>query len=262
MLVSVVQQYEAAISIHISPSRSIPHITPSQSSRLSQTEVWAASVPEHLPTSYLWYTWQCIYVTASLSLSLSLHPLLCPRLFSACVSIPTLQIDSSVPISRFYINVLIRNNFFFSFCFTSLRVTYSRCIHLTTGQFSSVAQLGPTLCDPMNHSTPGLPVHHQLPEFTQTHVHWVCDAIQPSHPRSSPSPPVPNPSQHQSLFQWVNPMNKWMSGLVDGWKSLFAQRLTSAGSLPVIMVSRSKTMRLGFPWICLQVVKWQMRSLS
>ena len=57
---------------------------------------------------------------------------------------------------------------------------------------------------PMNHSTPGLPVHHQLPEFTQTHVHWVRDAIQPSHPLLSPSPPVPNPSQHQSVFQWVN----------------------------------------------------------
>ena len=56
----------------------------------------------------------------------------------------------------------------------------------------------------MNRSTPGLPVHHQLPEFTQTHVHWVGDAIQPSHPLSSPSPPAPNPSQHQSLFQWVN----------------------------------------------------------
>ena len=56
----------------------------------------------------------------------------------------------------------------------------------------------------MNHSTPGLPVHHQLPEFTQTHVHRVGDAIQPSHPLSSPFPPAPNPSQHQSLFQWVN----------------------------------------------------------
>ena len=71
-------------------------------------------------------------------------------------------------------------------------------------QFSSVAQSCPTLCDPMNRSTPGLPVHHQLPEFTQTHVHWVSDAIQPSHPLSSPSPPTPNPSQHQSLFQWVS----------------------------------------------------------
>ena len=71
-------------------------------------------------------------------------------------------------------------------------------------QFSSVAQLCPTLCDPMNRSMPGLPVHHQLPEFTQTHVYRVGDAIQPSHPLLSPSPLAPNSSQHQSLFQWVN----------------------------------------------------------
>ena len=71
-------------------------------------------------------------------------------------------------------------------------------------QFSSVAQLCPTLCNPMNCSTPGLPVHHQFPEFTQTHVHRVGDTIQPSHPLSSPSLPAPNPSQHQSLFQWVS----------------------------------------------------------
>ena len=71
-------------------------------------------------------------------------------------------------------------------------------------QFSSVVQSCPTLCDPMNRSTPGLPVHHQLPEFSQTHVHRVGNAIQPSHPLSSPSPPAPNPSQHQGLFQWVN----------------------------------------------------------
>ena len=69
---------------------------------------------------------------------------------------------------------------------------------------TSVTQSCPTLCDPMNCSMPGLPVRHQLPEFTQTHVHWVGDAIQPSHPLSSPSPPAPNPSQHQGLFQWVN----------------------------------------------------------
>ena len=68
-------------------------------------------------------------------------------------------------------------------------------------QFSSIAQSCPTLCDPMNRSTPGLPVHHQLPEFTQTHVHRVSGAIQTCHPLSSPSPPAPNPSQHQSLFQ-------------------------------------------------------------
>ena len=75
---------------------------------------------------------------------------------------------------------------------------------LSSVQFSSVAQSCPTLCNPMNRSTPGLPVHHQLPEFTQTCVHQVSDAIQPSHPLSSPSSPAPNPSQHQSLFQWVN----------------------------------------------------------
>ena len=71
-------------------------------------------------------------------------------------------------------------------------------------QFSSVVQSCLTLCDPMKHSTPGLPVHHHLPEFTQTHFHRVNDAIQTSHPLLSPFPPAPNPSQHQSLFQWVN----------------------------------------------------------
>ena len=75
-------------------------------------------------------------------------------------------------------------------------------------QFSSVAWSCPTLCDPMNRSTPGLPVYHQLPEFTEIHIHRVSDAIQPSHPLSSPSPPVPNPSQHQSIFQWVNSLHE------------------------------------------------------
>ena len=76
-------------------------------------------------------------------------------------------------------------------------------------QFSSVAQSCPTLCDPMNRSTPGLPVHHQLPEFTQTHVHRVSDAIQPSHPLSSPSPPAPNPSQHQSFSSESTLCMRW-----------------------------------------------------
>ena len=71
-------------------------------------------------------------------------------------------------------------------------------------KFSSVTQSRPTLCDSMDCSTPGFPVHHQLPELTQTHVHWVSDAIQPSHPLSSPSPPAFNLSQHQGLFQWVS----------------------------------------------------------
>ena len=69
---------------------------------------------------------------------------------------------------------------------------------------SSVAQPCPTRCDPMDCSTPGHPVHHHLPEFTQTHIHWVGDAIQPSHPLLSPSPPAFNLSQHQGLFQWIS----------------------------------------------------------
>ena len=75
-------------------------------------------------------------------------------------------------------------------------------------QFSSVAQSCLTLYDSMNHSSPGLPVHHQLPEFTQTQVHQVGDAIQPSHPLLSRSPPAPNPSQLQGLFQWVNSLHE------------------------------------------------------
>ena len=96
---------------------------------------------------------------------------------------------------------------FLSFWLTSLCITLSRSIHVYTNdrtlflfQFSSVAQSCPTLCDPMDCSTPGLPVHHQLLEFTQTHVHWVSNAIQPPHPLSSPSPPTFNLSQHQGIF--------------------------------------------------------------
>ena len=88
---------------------------------------------------------------------------------------------------------------------TVLKVT--TCI---TFQISSV-QLCLTLCNPMNRSTPGLPVHHQLPEFTETHVHRVSDFIQPSYPLSSPSPPAPNPSQHQSLFQWGEILSQYFS---------------------------------------------------
>ena len=75
-------------------------------------------------------------------------------------------------------------------------------------QFSSVAQLCPTLCDSMDCSMPGLPVHHQLPEITQTHVHWVSDAIQPFHPLLSPSPPAFNISQHQGTFWWVSSLQQ------------------------------------------------------
>ena len=84
----------------------------------------------------------------------------------------------------------------------SFKTLWNNCQYQSV-QFSSVTQSWPTICDPMNHSMPGLPVHHHLLELTQTHVHWVHDAIQPSHPLLSPSPPAPNPSQHQGLFQWV-----------------------------------------------------------
>ena len=76
-------------------------------------------------------------------------------------------------------------------------------------QFHSVAQLHLTLCNPMDYSTPGFPVHHQLPELTQIHFHWVSDAIQPYHPLSSPSPPAFNLSQHQGLFKWVGFSVRW-----------------------------------------------------
>ena len=106
-----------------------------------------------------------------------------------------------------------------------------RCSTSLIIQFSSVTQSCPTLCDPMNCSTPGLPVHHQLLEFTQTHVRWVSDAIQPSHPLLSPSSPAPNPSQHQSfpmsqLFAWggqitgVSASASFLPEYTQGWSPL------------------------------------------
>ena len=87
-------------------------------------------------------------------------------------------------------------------------LTAARLLVFSSVQFSSVAQSCPTLCDPMDRSTPGLPVHHQLPELAQTHVHQVSDAIQPSHPLSSPSLPAFNLSQHQGLFKWVSSLHQ------------------------------------------------------
>ena len=123
----------------------------------------------------------------------------------------------------------------------------SHCIRLA--QFSSFAQSCPTLCNPMNCSTPGLPVHHQLLEFTQTHVHRVGDAIQPSHPLLSPSPPTPNSSQHQSLpmsqlFAWGSQstgvsalasffpkkFQGWSPSEWIGWISLQSKRLSKISS--------------------------------
>ena len=102
------------------------------------------------------------------------------------------------------VQILLLRNTLWSPCPKLISLHLQSLLYPNSVPFSSVTQSYPTLCDPMNRSTPGLPVHHQLPEFTQAHVHWVDDAIQPSHPLSSPSPSAPNPSQHQSLFQWVN----------------------------------------------------------
>ena len=115
---------------------------------------------------------------------------------------------SNVPITGILLEQgnMLNSWYLFAKRFFQRQTTDSMCIflHFSSVQFSSVAQPCLTLCDPKNHSTPGLPVHHQLLEFTQTHAHRVGDAIQPSHPLS-PSSPAPNPSQHQGLFQWVNP---------------------------------------------------------
>ena len=133
---------------------------------------------------------------------------------------------------------------FFFFTFLSLFFFCSLFLHfafchvleilknvISSVQSSSVAQSCPTLCNPMNRSVPGLPVHHQLPEFTQTHVHQVSDAIQPSHPPSSPFPPAPNPSQHQSfpmsqLFAWsgqstgVSALASFLPKNIQDWSPL------------------------------------------
>ena len=108
------------------------------------------------------------------------------------------------------------------------QIFHACCLRVSSVQFSSVTQSCPPLCDPMNRSTPGLPVHHQRPEFTETHIHRVSDAIQPSHPLLSPSPPAPNPSQHQSfpmsqLFTWggqstgVSALTSFLPKKSQGW---------------------------------------------
>ena len=98
-------------------------------------------------------------------------------------------------------------------CTSSWEPYRSRQVNRLSVQFSSVAQSCPTLCNPMDCSMPGLPVHHQLPEFTQTHIRWVGDAIQPSHPLSSHSLPAFNLSQHQGLFKWVSSSHQVAKGL-------------------------------------------------
>ena len=147
-------------------------------------------------------------------------------------------------------------------------------------QFSSVTQLCPTLCDPMNRSTPGLPVHHQLPEFTQTHIHWVSDAIQPSHPLSSPSPPAPSPSQHQSLFHestlaWggqsigVSALASFLPKKSQGWSPSVPGTLKNlpqhhSSKAPILQGSAFFTVQLSHPYMTTEktiaVTRWTLVS--
>ena len=127
-------------------------------------------------------------------------------------------------------------------------VSGSLQFHGLSLQFSSVAQSCPTLCDPMNRSTPGLPVHHQLPEFTQTHVHRVSDAIQPSHPLSSPSPPALPASESfpmSQLFTWgsqstgVSALASLLPKNTQDWSPLYSPwnslgQNTGVGSLSLL----------------------------
>ena len=141
-----------------------------------------------------------------------------------------------------YLPITLIITLVFKSSFTQHKIKHKNLI----SQFSSVTQSCPTLCDPMDHSMPGFPVHHQLPEFTQTHVHWVSDAIQPSHPLSSPSPSTINLSQYQGPFKWVTsshqvakllefqlyhqtfPMNikEWFPLGLTGWISLQSKGLS------------------------------------
>ena len=148
---------------------------------VKKAQVRADWVPQTLSS-------ECVCVCVSVSVSVCI----CIQLVAHLEGMLTV----SIMCGKCY---LIPKNIYFCFMITPKPLTVFSSV-----QFSSVTESCLTLCDPMNRSTPGLPVHHQLTEFTQTHVHQVSDAIQPSHPLSSPSPPDPNPSQHQVLFQWVN----------------------------------------------------------
>ena len=115
-------------------------------------------------------------------------------------------------------------------------------------QFSSVAQSSLILYNPMNRSTPGLPVHHQLPESTQTHVHWVGGTIQPSHPLSSPSPPALNLSQHQGLFQWLSSSHQ----VAEYWS--FSFNISPSNEHPGLISFR-------MDWLDLLAVQGTLKSL-
>ena len=106
--------------------------------------------------------------------------------------------------NKLQVYFLLKTRFWFSYGDVHFRPTVMFILDISSVQFSSVAQSSATFCDPIDCNTSGFPLYHQLPELTQTHVHWVSDANQPSHPLSFPSPPASNLSQHQSIFKWVN----------------------------------------------------------
>ena len=114
------------------------------------------------------------------------------------------KVDKKKSIFNVYSIIILTCKFTCNF----LNFSSSFLLFISSVQIILVAQSCLTLNDSMNLSTPSLPVHHQLQKSTQTHAHWVGDAMQPSHPLSSPSPPAPNPSQHQGLFQWVNSLHE------------------------------------------------------
>ena len=136
---------------------------------------------------------------------------------------------------QFNLNYAMRVHMSTGLMWGSLKIlpicTLGQCSSTHSNQIRSVAQSCPTLCDPMNRNKPCLPVHHQLPEFTQTHVRGVSDAIQPSHPLSSPSPPAPNPSQHQSLSNESTPRMRWQSTGVSALASVLPKKTQDSSPL-------------------------------
>ena len=158
---------------------------------------------------------ECMSLDKNTNLFLALNPNVTLKQMSSCVSKCFIKFycnswftKTHLEVVCFFLIELLIINYRTSIKGRYLRMIWNRKLWHLSVQFSSVAQSCPTICDPMNHSTPGLPVHHQLPEFTQTHVQWVGDAIQPSHPMSSSSPPALNLCQHQSLFKWVSSLHQ------------------------------------------------------
>ena len=133
-------------------------------------------------------------------------------------------------------------------------------IFISSVQFISVAQSCPTLCNPMNCSTPGLLVHHQLPEFTETHVHQVGDASQPSHPLSSPSPPTFNLSQHQSLFQWMSQL--FASGSQSIGASASALLVNTQGWFPLGLTGLISVLSKGLSRVFSSTTIWKHQLFS